>query len=211
MAKNLCTKAILGLDFLEQNHCIINTEQKVLHLKGRALALLNTGTADGISTADTKAVLYESLHLPPLSEIEVVVKVKDTVSGDVRLIEAAALLKELPVIVANAVVKPIESNEEITIPIRLINPSADLVSLRKGTTIAHVTKLDPCSMVATVNSETTGPHPDVPPGVTTTEQELLWELVCESGQGLDTQQQDKLHTLLLGFADVFALNDKQLG
>ena len=39
VAKSLTTEAILGLDFLEQNHCVINTEQKVLHLKGRSLAL----------------------------------------------------------------------------------------------------------------------------------------------------------------------------
>ena len=32
-----------------------------------------------------------------------------------------------------------------------------------------------------------------------------------SGQGLDVQQQDKLYTLLLSFANVFALCDMQLG
>jgi len=32
----LNTQAILGLDFLEQHHCIINTEQKVPHLYGKS-------------------------------------------------------------------------------------------------------------------------------------------------------------------------------
>ena len=39
VAKTLSTEAIIGLDFLEQNHCTINTEQKVLHLCGKALPL----------------------------------------------------------------------------------------------------------------------------------------------------------------------------
>jgi len=71
--------------------------------------------------------------------------------------------------------------------------------------------LDLTQLVANVNSESTGTHPDVTPSVNTTEQELLWEIVCGSGQGLNVQQQDKLYALLLGFADVFAFNDKQLG
>ena len=170
MAKTLSTEAILELDFLEQNHCIINAEQKVLHLKGRALALSNTNAVDRACTADAKAVLYESLCLPPLSEMEVMVKVKsDTIGMNVCLIEAISLPKELPVIVANALVEPLESNKEITVPIRLINPSADSVTLHKGSTVAHVTRLDPTSVMANVNSESTGIHPDVTPDVNTTE------------------------------------------
>ena len=62
-------------------------------------------------------------------------------------------------------------------------------------------------MVANINPKPPDTHPDV----SKAEQELLWDLVCGSGQGLDVQQQDKLYALLLSFADVFALCDKQLG
>ena len=139
--------------------------------------------------------------------MEVMVKVKsESVSTDVCLVEAAPL-KELPIIVANALVKPIESNKEITVPIRLINPSADSVTLYKGSTVACVSEIDPSNVVANINPKPPDTHPDV----SKAEQELLWELVCGSGQGLDVQQQDKLYALLLSFADVFALDDKQLG
>ena len=63
-------EAILGLDFLEQNHCIINAEQKVLHLKGRALALSNTNAVDRTSSTNAKAILYESLCLPHLAKLK---------------------------------------------------------------------------------------------------------------------------------------------
>ena len=69
VAKTLRAEAILGLDFLEQNQCVINAEQRVLHLKGRALALSNTNSTSK-TTSDAKVVLYESLCLPPLSEMK---------------------------------------------------------------------------------------------------------------------------------------------
>ena len=39
VAKTLSAKAIMGLDFLENNGCIINTGQRVMHLKGKAIPL----------------------------------------------------------------------------------------------------------------------------------------------------------------------------
>ena len=89
VAKTLIADAILGLDFLKQNQCVINAEQRVLHLKGRALALSNTNSTSKTTLVDAKAVLYESLCLPPLSEVEIMVKVKSKpVSADVCLVEA---------------------------------------------------------------------------------------------------------------------------
>lgn len=84
------------------------------------------------------------------------------------LIEAASLPKELPFIVANALVNPRESNKEITVPIRLLNPSTDSVTLHKGSTVAQVTRLDSASVIANVSSESTDFHPDVTPGVVNT-------------------------------------------
>ena len=131
------------------------------------------------------------------------VKVKsESVSADIYLVEAAPI-KELPVIIA----KFIESNKEITVPIRLINPSADSVTLYKGSTVARVSGIDPFNVVANVDPKPQETHPNV----SKAEQEMLWELVCGSGQRLNVQQQDKLYALLLSFADVFALDDKQLG
>ena len=63
VTKALSADAILGLDFLEQNQSVINTEERVLHLKGRALALSNTENTSKTKSVDAKAVLYESLYL----------------------------------------------------------------------------------------------------------------------------------------------------
>jgi len=50
VAKTLSTETIIGLDFLEQNHCTINMEQKVLHLRGKALPLKGAEDSDRAKT-----------------------------------------------------------------------------------------------------------------------------------------------------------------
>jgi len=67
----------------------------------------------------------------------------------------------------------------------------------------YVFGIDPSNAMANVNPKPPHTHLDV----STAEQELLWELVCRSGQELNAQQQYKLYALLLSFADVFTLND----
>ena len=39
VTNQLSLEIILGLDFLEQNHCAINADQRTLHLQGKALSL----------------------------------------------------------------------------------------------------------------------------------------------------------------------------
>ena len=123
VAKSLNTEAILGLDFLEQNQCVINTKQKVLHISGRALPL-TSDRGPPQTLLESNAVLCEQLCLPPLSEIEVLAKVSaEIVASDhhsVCLVEA--LPCAMPIIVANALVTPLVDNQMITIPIRLVNP-----------------------------------------------------------------------------------------
>ena len=43
VTNRLNSEAILGLDFLEQNQCIINAEQHTVHLRGKAVAILGGG------------------------------------------------------------------------------------------------------------------------------------------------------------------------
>ena len=61
VAKALGAEANLGLDFLEQNQCVINAEQRLLHLKGRALALSDFSCNGNTTVVDAKAVMYDSL------------------------------------------------------------------------------------------------------------------------------------------------------
>ena len=59
---------------------------------------------------------------------------------------------------------------EITIPIGLINPSLDSVTLYKGSTVASVSGIDLSNVVANINPKPPDTHPDV----SKAERELLW-------------------------------------
>jgi len=90
VASALNSDAILGLDFLENNQCCVNTEQKVLHLKGRALPLnRDLNTSSGLELNEAKVVVQERVILPPQSVMEVIAKVEAPVAqcGCVLLIE----------------------------------------------------------------------------------------------------------------------------
>ena len=115
-----------------------------------------------------------------------------------------ALPKEMPIVVADALAIPQCSNQVTHIPLMFINPRVELVSLHEGSTIAHV---DSYNVVANVSSGSEF-HIDTPADITPLHQEYLWELVSNSGQTLDANQQQQLYSLLLGF---FPFNNDQLG
>jgi len=147
---------ILGLDFLENNQCCINTEQKVLHLKGRALPLnrdLNTGS--GLELNKAKVVVQEQVILPPQSVMEVIAKVEAPVAqcGCVLLIEDLSWQPNL--IFANALVTPQFNNEIANIPIRLLNTSTDPVVLHKGKAVACASMVK-WPFAAVASTETVG-------------------------------------------------------
>ena len=110
IASALNSEAILGLDFLERNQCCINTEQKVLHLKGRALRLTRdtNSTAGAPGSKEAKAViLQEQVVLPPHSVMEVVARVEvSTVNCDCVLLVEDLSRQSNSVVVASALVTP---------------------------------------------------------------------------------------------------------
>jgi len=101
-------------------------------------------------------VLCKRLLLPLLCEIEVLAKLQAEVTasnhGSVCLVEA--LPRPIPIIVANALVTPLVNNKMTTVPIRLVNPTIEPVTLHKGSAVAHVAQLDSSAIIAnTVDSE----------------------------------------------------------
>ena len=212
VASALNSEAILGLDFLERNQCCINTEQKVLHLKGRALRLTrDTNSTGAPGSKEAKAViLQEQVVLPPHSVMEVVARVEvSTVNCDCVLLVEDLSRQSNSVVVASALVTPRRNDKIASIPVRLLNTSVDSIVLRKGTTVANASTLEQSTLVASTAEIQTEDEPQLE--VTSKQQELLWGLVENSGDTLDQQQKHHLFNLLLGHADVFALSDDQMG
>ena len=209
VTSRLSSEIILGLDFLEQNHCVINTDQKTLHLQGKAIPLKSGLESETLMDFNNvSVVLAAKIEIPPLSEVETMASAVLTGEYDkfTGLVEHCIPASKSPVIVASALVmvQP-RSSQGCKVPLRLMNPTAEVTTLHKGTKIALLNCITDTEVVANVGEGMECPA-EVPAGA----EDMLWNLVESSGEALDPQQQMKLHTLLLQFVDVFAFSDSDL-
>jgi len=211
VASALNAEAILGLDFLERNQCCINTEQKVLHLNGRALQLTRDPSAGEVTRQvnEAKVLIQDHVTLPPWSMVEVMAKVEAPAAQCDCVLLLEDLSRHTNIVVANALVTPQWNNEISSVPVRLLNTSAESVNLHKGKAVACASTF--CEPLSTTVASTTETSHEATLEVTPKEREILWGLVENSGETLDPEQKHHLFKLLLGYVDVFALSDDQLG
>ena len=140
VAEDLTTEAILGLDFLKSHHCTIDMgSRSVMFTDGNRLPLSSNPT--GASTSPLTVSLVDTLHISAASELEVMAHVTGTIPPQPCLLEQAPQ-KRLPVMVARALVTPTAQE----VPIRVLNPSPETVTLYKGSSIATVEPIDSLSV-----------------------------------------------------------------
>ena len=108
----LRAQLILGLDFLESHQCVVNTGQKTLHLKDRAVPMRTATNCAQLSVA-----LQESIHVAAFSEVEVMAESREVLGDGVWLHE-----RYLPVLVAGAVVTPLTGEKPNCVPLCLVKP-----------------------------------------------------------------------------------------
>ena len=73
VAADLSSKAIIGLDFLEEHEAVINLGQGTLHLKGRAITLgrISPNFSTGVNNINLK--ISETVELLASSGIDIMV------------------------------------------------------------------------------------------------------------------------------------------
>ena len=84
-----------------------------------------------------------------------------------------------------------------SVPVRLLNPRPEQITVSKGTTIA---KMEAVAVIA-VNSDT----------VTEPKLQLCKDMVKQIGNHVSSVQRDQLLQLLLEFSDIFAASSNDLG
>ena len=110
VADSLCTPAILGLDFMEENRCVIDMGSKTLQFRGRDLSIKLQGTeSDGVP-ASVSVVMPENVLVPPYSEMEVMAEPNAPLGGETWLVEDR-LAGRSQLVVANTLVKPLPGGE----------------------------------------------------------------------------------------------------
>ena len=134
--------------------------------------------------------------------MEIMACLDTTVEGVWLLQEAVN--KRVPAAVACALVEP----STTAVPVRMMNPKGESVTVYAGMTVATLERVEPLMGGVDVVSET---DQDPKQTVGVEKQGMLWDLVQRSGQDLSPEEKEMFHHLLLSYADVFACSTADLG
>ena len=139
-----------------------------------------------------------NVKIPAYSEMEILADVGDLAQRNQTYVLEDMNIQNSDVIVARAEIISRES-----IPVRVINPTNQPVTLYRGTRIAQLAEIEEMDdspvMVSSVQHGTVSPELE----------EALWLLAGKVF--LESEEQEKLFLLLLEYVDVFALCNDELG
>ena len=181
--------AIIGMDFLESNHCVIDTSAKSLQIRGLKHPIpLRQVSITPVGLCHTWAVLPRTIRILGNSELEVMAKMETEVLGrtPTLFLEGRSLSRQPSVLVAAAVVKA-SGNQQI--PIRMVNWAPDPITIYQGVEPAEHTVKE----------------------VSEAKRKLLWDTVERVAANLTTPQRDELYETLLCYEDVLAVDNSDLG
>ena len=194
IADHITAEGILGMDFLEQNKCILDLCKGRLLMKDLGVVQLQPHSLKKPCTP-ARVNLAATLTIPAAAEVKVMGKLHTEDDNHTWMVENASTA---PIIVARALVKP----KSGLIPLRLINTNLIPVKVHQGSTVAQAELLDESTInVVSENSmDQPSPHQPVSQGIP---QEMIPEDITD-------QEKEKLLALLELYTDVIG-GDNDLG
>ena len=151
VAETLTTDLILGTGFLKEHRRSVELGKKdLLQINKVGTALPLGSSKECWQIAWIAVVANETLCIPPLCEMEIMARVPAVAEAQTWLVESCPSGERAAVVVARANVTPYEEN----IPVRILNPRDEPVSLKKGQEITHMEPLlEDFSVAAAVQEE----------------------------------------------------------
>lgn len=196
VADSLTSQGILGMDFLESHHCILDLANGKLSTGGKTMSL-DPSQSSTLASIQMGVTVEENFTIAAESEMEIMGTVSDKCNGT-WLVEDL-LTKKPPLLIARAVVTPLQGR----IPVRVLNLKAEPITVYKGTRIATAELLGRDIETVSVVSE----EPDVEK-----EYQSLVEKVMETlPTDLSNTQKEQINALLMKYAHVFATSTSDLG
>ena len=196
----LSAEVILELDFMEENNCTIELG-KMLYFLDRKKSIALDGVDRQIGTTQPiKVSIGETVHLLACSEMEMMANASHTGEAGVWMVEETTD-KRSPIMVARAIVEP-RGGE---VPVRLLNPTDQPVTLHKGTQIATL------DMVEAPTDREVGKVQAHPEQGSVGKEEMLEQMVRLLERDLTETQREQLLNLLKRYSDIFAENRQDVG
>ena len=188
---------IIGLDFMQQHECTLDISGRVLQLDGVQIKLLPHATPLG--TMCQRIVTLEPLEIAA-GEDTVIPAVLET--GGQRcgfgVIESNHRNNMADGLILGRTLVDLEDD---TLPVRVANVTDGTLKIAAGTWIANCHSVDYVQPQARIESR--NQHGSLP--------EHLVDVFKRSTEGLNDEQQQSVHDLLLEFADVFASSPSDMG
>lgn len=216
VVKDLPMEALLGADFIESNHCILDLANKECMFKDRRVKLhLEKRRQPGLepavpslTTCMAIVTAHDAITIPPKHEMEVLGATSPDVRQGTWILEASNAFKE-SLHVANCIVTPRCG----TVPLRVLNLSSEVLTILPGEKLAIIERLSKSqgAVVATLTKHQDRQSDSIGRVVSKQKQMALWELVQEGTSGLTDEQKQVLHQLLVKVADVFPDRDGEIG
>ena len=194
------SEGLLGCDFLREFNCVVDMGQGKLSIGGN---IIQTEEAVQREPVCCRVTVSETVVLEPYSEMVTTGELQGEPDpecwGFVQPVETFSQKKG--VFVAKAVV----SVSKKVIPVRLMNPTADPVTVYKATTVATCEEVDEVGCVNThqVNTLSATEHSEVP--------DHLKDLLTRSCTDLDDTQGKRVTQLLTQFQHTFSQGPNDLG
>ena len=183
-------QAILGLDFLKGckidlvSHQLTTSDGQVIVLKSQE---------NNKKTPVLFVRVTANVKIPAYSEMEILADVGDLAQRNQTYVLEDMNIQNSDVMVAHAVIILGES-----IPVRVMNPTNQPVTLYRGTRIAQLAEIEEVEDIPVMVSSVQ--HGKVSPEL----EEALWLLAEKAVKApLASEEQEKLFLLLLEYADVF--------
>ena len=204
---SLAVEAIIGLDFLESQGCVVDLPNKVLQVKGLLVPLERSQSMDDSQQISADVAVVETLFIPPFSEIQTMALCNPVIDHRTWLIEGSRA--DLPILIAGALVTSTPTGQGGYVPILIVNPLPTDVTIYEGTRVAKASPVE-SMMVAPVGEVPSRWSPTVPQ-VSSQKNIMLQKMVERSTSDLTADEKEELYRLLLEYADVFAESSVELG
>ena len=193
IAERITADAILGLDFLEANQCVLNLAEGKIIIANRSIPLLPNSSTTKICCS--KITLTETLTIPPRSEMEITGQIHSNTEGT-WLIEQSPSSK-LPVFIARTLVNP----RDQSVVLRVANTDVSEVTLYKNSTLAKAELIDHTAICSAL-----GENEELP-----TAETLEKEIMLSFPDDITETQKEQFLALLSHYSEIIANGPDDLG
>ena len=126
--------------------------------------------------------------------------------GQFYLLEPLSTAR-LPIRAARALVSPSVAG----VPVRLLNPGTEPITIHKGTKIAQLEPVDGLTICPVTEGDNLDGPITATDNLSPEKKEMLRQMVRDAESQLTEMEMEKLLQLLLSYADVFADSQEELG